>query len=88
MTTSLTPAELASLADAIAERVTARLKSLPDYLGREEMARYLGVSVPTIDRWCKHGVIPVIKIGGRVKFDPVQVREALRRRGELSVEMA
>lgn len=84
MTSSFTPAELDSLADAIAERVSSRLKSLPDYLGREEIARYLDVSVPTIDRWCKQGVIPVIRLGGRVKFERAQVCEALRRRSELS----
>lgn len=74
----LTPAELRELADAIAERVVERLASRPRYLGREDMAHELSVSVPTLDRWTKDGDIPSIKMAGRVLYCPEDVHDFLR----------
>jgi hypothetical protein len=78
------PAELESIADLIAAKVADRLASVAAYRGREEMARDLGVTVPTIDRWSKEGIIPAIKIKGRVVFEPTQVRDALRAKGSVA----
>lgn len=76
----LTPAQLIELADAVASRLATALGDRPRYLGREEMARELGVSVSAIDKWTRRGTIPAIKIDQRtVRFDPVQVHEALSK---------
>ena len=77
---NLTPAEFDSFAATIAEKVADRLANRPRYLGREEMAADLGVSVSAVDRYAKQGIIPTIKLEGRVLFDPEQVRDSLRKK--------
>jgi excisionase family DNA binding protein len=75
------PAELDQLAEAIAEKLSAKMSNRPKYLDREAMAKELSVSAATVKRWCSRGVIPFIKAdGGRVLFDPAQVYQALRNR--------
>lgn len=44
---------------------------------RKVLASSLGVSIPTVDRLKKKGVIPYYKIGDRVKFDLDEVKNAL-----------
>lgn len=70
---SLTPQELERLADAVAERLAAKLLDQPKLVDRVELARVLGVSVPTIERLSATGAIPVVRMGRRVLFDPAAV---------------
>lgn len=77
----LSPSEVSAIADQVAEKLAGHLNNQPKYLGRDEMARDLGISVPTLDRWCKRKILPAIKLDGRVLFDPAQVRDALREKG-------
>lgn len=81
MSDIMSPAVVDSIAEQVVQKLTAELKKRPSYLNREEMARDLGVSVPTLDRWCKRKILPAIKLDGRVLFDPAQVRDALREKG-------
>jgi excisionase family DNA binding protein len=62
---SLTPAEIDRLADALAERLAARIGSgAGDEVGDvHDAARWLGCSVPTVERQTRAGVIPSIKFG-------------------------
>lgn len=62
---SLTPAEIDRLADALAERLAGRLGSdATDEVGDvHDAARWLGCSVPTVERQTRAGVIPSIKFG-------------------------
>ena len=40
-----------------------------------EVARLLGLSVPTIRRWTACGTIPHFKVnGGAIRFDPAELR--------------
>jgi excisionase family DNA binding protein len=46
----------------------------------DEMARRLGVSLKTIERWVGERIIPNYRLGRRcVRFDVALVREALRK---------
>ena len=46
---------------------------------RKEIADYIGVSERTISNMMRTRRIPVIRIGGNVRFDPVKVRKALEK---------
>jgi excisionase family DNA binding protein len=47
-------------------------------LTRLEMCKELGIRPETLSRWTSAGIIPGIKIGGRlVRYDADQVREHL-----------
>jgi hypothetical protein len=65
---SITPADLASITDAIIETVAARLAESPRLVDRNALARVLGVSVPTIERLQREGRIPVVRIGRRCVY--------------------
>ena len=49
---------------------------------KKELARYLGVSVGTIDRWVstRIGGPAFIKVGNQVRFRPEDITEYLERR--------
>jgi excisionase family DNA binding protein len=85
MTTTevLTPRQVAEIAHLVAEEVTERLRVAmdqgPSLLTRAQLARRLGVSVTTVDRYSRSGRIPVIRIGdGPTRFDFCEVAAALR----------
>ena len=44
---------------------------------RKQIADYIGVSERTISNMMSKRIIPVIKIGKSVRFDPTKVRKAL-----------
>lgn len=44
-----------------------------------EIARYLGVSTKGAYRLAERGAIPCVKIGGRLRFDPDEVRAWVRQ---------
>ena len=68
----MTPIELERLADALAERVAARLATVdPDALvDVHRAAELIGCSVPTIERLTRSGVIPSMKIGRLRRYRP------------------
>jgi excisionase family DNA binding protein len=41
---------------------------MPDYLSRDDAAKYLSVSLRTIDRLMMSGRLPFTKMGGRTLF--------------------
>ncbi|MFN5918034.1 MAG: helix-turn-helix domain-containing protein [Planctomycetota bacterium] len=61
----LTPRELDELADAISERVAARLSSRPvdGLIDKREAAELLGCSIPTVERLTRSGSIPSHRVG-------------------------
>lgn len=76
----MTPNEINQLADAVAVKVAERLAyNRPKMLSRTEMANALNISVQSLDRHTKAGLVPSTKLanGGRVLFDPQLVMEAL-----------
>jgi excisionase family DNA binding protein len=68
----MTPIELERLADAVAEKVAARLATVdPDSLvDVHRAAELIGCSVPTIERLTRLGVIPSMKIGRLRRYRP------------------
>lgn len=57
---------------------TIKERDEPEYYTRDELARVLHVSLPTIYEYMKKGMIPrPLKIGDRVLFDKAKVREAI-----------
>lgn len=47
-------------------------------MSREELAKYLNASVPTIDRYKANGVFPYYQTGRKIYFKKSEVDEALR----------
>ena len=78
----MTPVELEQLANVIALKVADHLSQRPRLVDRYELSKIIGLSVPTIDRYRKSGLIPNIQVGGRVLFDPTVVITALQRANE------
>ncbi len=50
-------------------------------LTAEELAALLNVSEKTVYRWSKSGVLPSVRIGTLVRFEPAAVSGWLRERG-------
>lgn len=49
----------------------------PELLTRNETAKYLGVSLPTLNDWTKNGVILGYRIAGRVRYKRPDIENAL-----------
>ena len=67
---SLSPVELETLADAVAQRVADRLANRRRLLSRHELADVINVSVPKLDTMLRDDELPVIRVGRKVLFDP------------------
>jgi excisionase family DNA binding protein len=50
------------------------------YVTAREIAQVLGVHHVTVLRWAREGTLPSVRVGGRVRFDPVAVAAAATRR--------
>jgi excisionase family DNA binding protein len=76
----MTPSELNTLADQVAERVVALLNSRPSdgFIDKHQAAELLGCSVPTVERRTADGSIPSHKIGRLRRYLP---SELLNREG-------
>lgn len=77
---TLSPAELEAFVDAIATRVAQKLSNRPLLVDRYSLAEIVGVSVPTVERLQRNGIIPVIRVGRRTLYDPQEVITALSAR--------
>lgn len=40
----------------------------PDYLTREQVAKYFNISLPTVHNWMKAGILKPYKIGNQTRF--------------------
>jgi excisionase family DNA binding protein len=79
----LTPKELDELADAISERVAARLSSRPvdGLIGKAEAAELLGCSVPTVERLTRSGAIPSHRVGRLRRYRASEILTARKVAG-------
>ncbi|NLI71842.1 MAG: helix-turn-helix domain-containing protein [Bacteroidales bacterium] len=41
----------------------------PELLTRKQTAEYLGVSLPTLHKWTKKGIIPAKRIGSLIRYE-------------------
>ena len=55
-------------------------QAVPQYLDRRAIAALFGISPRTVDVWMHKRLIPFLKIGKTVRFDPADVREHLATR--------
>lgn len=84
----MTPSEIESLADAIAERLACRLGGeAEDQLGDvHAAARWLGCSVPTVERQTRAGTIPSIKVGRLRRYRRADLLSQAMKGGSNHVE--
>jgi excisionase family DNA binding protein len=66
-------------------------ESESEYITRQDAARILGISLPTLNDWSKRGVLPSYRIQSRVRYKKAEVLDSLKqvqtikyRRGDLS----
>lgn len=76
---SLTPVELETLANLVADRVADRLANRRRLLTRPELAKVINVSIPKLDTMLRDDELPVIRVGRKVLFDPHAVIQHLAR---------
>jgi excisionase family DNA binding protein len=71
----MTPSEIDSLADQVAERVVARLAGMPSeaFIDVHKAAELLGCSVPTVERRTADGSIPSHKFGRLRRYLPSEL---------------
>jgi len=50
-----------------------------EYITRKEVAKLLGISLPTLNDWSKKGVIPSYRIQSRVRYIKAEVLECLKK---------
>ncbi|MEX1026422.1 MAG: helix-turn-helix domain-containing protein [Candidatus Paceibacterota bacterium] len=82
--------EFEEFADRLVERLVTELRGKVDLtnqlVGREEMAKTLGVSLQTLDRLVNAKAIPSVKLGGSRRFDRQAVLETLKNAEGVSHE--
>lgn len=54
--------------------------SLTDLIRPDQLAKALGVALPTVYSWCRRGLIPHMKLEGVVRFDLDEIAEWLKDR--------
>lgn len=72
--------DLRDFADKLMAYATKTIKErdVPDYYTREQLADKLHVSLVTLNRWKKTGILPEpITIEGRVLYDKAAVRDTI-----------
>jgi hypothetical protein len=47
---------------------------------KTDLATVFGVSLKTVFNWQRHGLIPFVRLGGTIRFDPVEVKQAILKR--------
>ncbi len=80
----MSPFEIESLADALAERVASRLGAKVDadaLIDARAVANLLGCSVPTVERLTRSGEIPSVKAGRLRRYQRSAVLSQLNNQG-------
>jgi len=50
-----------------------------EYITRQETAKILGISLPTLNDWSKRGIIPSYRIATRVRYKKAEVEASLSK---------
>lgn len=85
--TTLTPEELKELIESAVEKGVKNYtesqnteKEESQFLTKEEAAKYLKVSVGTLDNWNKSGILKWKKVGAMVRYRVADINEALKKK--------
>ncbi len=62
----------------IASGITTNPEPSPEFITRNETAKILGVSLPTLHIWTKAGIIPAHRIGTRIRYKRTDVYNSLK----------
>ena len=57
-----------------------------EFISRKDTAKFLGVSLPTIDQWTRSGKLTGYRIGSRVRYKRIEVEQSLSAIKSKSVE--
>lgn len=70
--------------------VSIREKEKPDYLSSLKTAELLHISMPTLRRWTKDGILPYYKFGGsrKVLYKYEEVQKLLERKNLMKWKIA
>lgn len=49
-------------------------------LQKSEAAEFLGISISTVERWTRLGSLPVVRMGGLVRYSPDSLREWIKQK--------
>ncbi|OKZ31990.1 MAG: excisionase [Parabacteroides sp. merdae-related_45_40] len=52
-----------------------------ELLTREETAKFLRISLPTLAKWSKQGIIHAISMGGRIYYSLSEIQNILEKKG-------
>lgn len=55
------------------------VKHETEFITRKQTAELLGVSLPTLGKWTKEGIIPAYRISSRVRYKLSEVQESLSK---------
>lgn len=61
------------------EMAQAPQEQPPRYLSRQEAAERLGISLVTLDKYCRLGVLTRHKVGARYLIDPAELDKAIKK---------
>lgn len=78
---SLSPEELRGMVEDAVKTALAGFKQqapAPKLLSRKEAAKFLGVSLVTLDQWEKDGKVKSSRIGSRVRYLEADLIKALK----------
>ena len=53
-------------------------ETIPRFLSRQEVATLLKISLPTLNEYTRTGIIKGSRVGSRILYDEVSIREAVK----------
>lgn len=79
----ISPEEFSELtADRVIEKLKRHLPQpeRPKYISRKDTAKLLGISLVTLHKWTKCGVLPSHRIASRIMYKPDEVEMSVKKR--------
>jgi excisionase family DNA binding protein len=78
---NLTPEELSETLRSVIREELSLLnpkETAPRYLSRQEVANLLKISLPTLNEYTRTGIIKGSRVGSRVLYDEVNIKDAIK----------
>lgn len=76
--------QVSQLTNAVLQNVTPRKEVI--YTDRKGVCKLLSISLSTVDKYIKEGIIPSYKIGGNVRFKKCEIEESLTNIHQLNYQ--